>query len=152
MTRDRKSYKIIFSQLLQEDFDRLRILTYPGTDVFLLCFSIVRPESFLNCEQKWMPELKQNVHNKPVILVGTKEDIREDADVLAALSKKKKRPITQQQGMKMANKIGAVSYMECSALTQKGLKSVFDEALLAVLEPPQKSSKHGLLSKLSCFS
>src|SRR6185437_11020144 len=32
----------------QEDYDRLRPLSYPQTDVFLVCFSIVSPTSFQN--------------------------------------------------------------------------------------------------------
>lgn len=32
----------------QEDYDRLRPLSYPQTDVFLICFSVVSPPSFDN--------------------------------------------------------------------------------------------------------
>jgi len=50
-------------------------------------------------------------------------------------------PITYQQGMQMASEIGAVKYVECSALTQKGLKEVFEEAVRVVLKPVQKKKK-----------
>lgn len=36
----------------QEDYDRLRPLSYPQTDVFLICFSIVSPPSFDNVKAK----------------------------------------------------------------------------------------------------
>src|SRR5690349_14864495 len=125
----------------QEDYDRLRPLSYPQTDVFLICFSIVSPPSFENVRSKWNPEVTHHCPNTPKLLIGTKVDLREDKDTLERLSSKKMAPISQAQGQKMMEEVGAVRYMECSALTQKGLKPVFDEAIRVVLNPPQKKEE-----------
>lgn len=42
----------MFSSVGQEDYDRLRPLSYPQTDVFLICFSLVSPPSFENVKTK----------------------------------------------------------------------------------------------------
>lgn len=123
----------------QEDYDRLRPLSYPQTDVFLCCFSIISPASFENVKAKWYPEVNHHCPNTPIILVGTKLDLREDKETIDRLAEKKLAPITHQQGLQLAKEIHAVKYMECSALTQKGLKAVFDEAIRAVLAPKGKS-------------
>lgn len=68
-------------------------------------------------------------------MVGTKLDLREDPEKLESLKEKGLSPITPEQGQDMAREIKAVCYMECSALTQKGLKEVFDEAIRAVIAP-----------------
>ncbi|XP_051570489.1 ras-related C3 botulinum toxin substrate 1-like isoform X2 [Myxocyprinus asiaticus] len=120
----------------QEEFDRLRPLAYPETDVFLICFSFVTPASFENICAKWYPEVRQHCPNTPIILVGTKLDLRDDKDTIEKLKEKKLTPITYPQGLAMAKEIGAVKYLECSALTQCGLKTVSDEAIWAVLCPP----------------
>ena len=135
----------------QEDYDRLRILSYPGTHVFLLCFSIVSPASFANITQKWMKELRENCPAVNIILVGTQSDLRDDYDVVTRLKKKKEEPISQEKGEKLAKKLGAVVYCECSALTQAGLKNVFDEAVLSVLNPSTKKQKHSKKRKLACI-
>nr|BAC16311.1 Raichu-1011X [synthetic construct] len=116
----------------QEDYDRLRPLSYPQTDVFLICFSLVSPASFENVRAKWYPEVRHHCPNTPIILVGTKLDLRDDKDTIEKLKEKKLTPITYPQGLAMAKEIGAVKYLECSALTQRGLKTVFDEAIRAV--------------------
>nr|2WKR_A Chain A, NPH1-1, RAS-RELATED C3 BOTULINUM TOXIN SUBSTRATE 1 [synthetic construct] len=119
-----------------EDYDRLRPLSYPQTDVFLICFSLVSPASFHHVRAKWYPEVRHHCPNTPIILVGTKLDLRDDKDTIEKLKEKKLTPITYPQGLAMAKEIGAVKYLECSALTQRGLKTVFDEAIRAVLCPP----------------
>lgn len=123
----------------QEDYDRLRPLSYPQTDVFLICFSLVNPASFENVRAKWFPEVSHHCPNTPIILVGTKLDLRDDAKTIDKLKERKLQPITYPQGLAMAKEIGAVKYLECSALNQRGLKNVFDEAIRAVLCPQQKA-------------
>jgi len=122
----------------QEDYDRLRPLSYPQTDVFLVCFSVVSPASFENVKAKWVPELQHHAPGVPMILVGTKLDLRDDPKMIEKLQEQKMAPITTQQGMQLRKEILAGNYLECSALTQKGLKTVFDEAIRAVLSPPPK--------------
>ena len=120
----------------QEDYDRLRPLSYPQTDVFLACFSIISPASFENVKAKWFPEINHHCPNVPMILVGTKIDLREDKETINRLAEKRLAPISHQQGMQLAKEIKAIKYLECSALTQTGLKAVFDEAIRSVLSPP----------------
>ena len=119
----------------QEDYDRLRPLSYPQTDVFLACFSIISPASFENVKAKWYPEINHHCPNVPIILVGTKIDLREDKETINRLAEKKLAPVSHQQGMQLAKEIKSIKYLECSALTQTGLKAVFDEAIRAVLSP-----------------
>eukprot|EP01090_Pellita_catalonica_P012176 TRINITY_DN258_c0_g1_i2.p1 TRINITY_DN258_c0_g1~~TRINITY_DN258_c0_g1_i2.p1 ORF type:complete len:209 (-),score=57.09 TRINITY_DN258_c0_g1_i2:46-636(-) len=122
----------------QEDYDRLRPLSYPQTDVFLLCFSIVSPPSFENVKAKWNGEVTHHCPTTPKLLVGTKVDLREDADTIERLNSKKMKPKSFEEATQLAKEIGARKYMECSALTQKGLKAVFDEAIRIVLNPEKE--------------
>lgn len=119
----------------QEDYDRLRPLSYPQTDVFVLCFSVISPTSFTNITNKWIPEIRHHCPDKPVILCGTKIDLREDQEFVNQLEKQNLHPIKREQGLRLARKIHAFKYVECSALTQKGLKQVFDDAVRSVLSP-----------------
>lgn len=70
--------------------------------------------------------------------MGTQIDLRDDPGVMDKLARQRQRPITFEAGERLARELGAVKYVECSALTQKGLKNVFDEAIVAALEPPVK--------------
>ena len=67
------------------DYDRLRPLSYPQTDVFLICYSVVNPVSFENVRAKWSPEIKHNNPDTPVVLVGTKIDLLNDKQIVRKL-------------------------------------------------------------------
>ena len=125
----------------QEDYDRLRSLSYPQTDVFLMCFSLISPTSYENVKGKWYPEVTHYCPETPIILVGTKKDLCDNNRIVKELREKGQAPITYPQGLKLGKDVGAVKYMECSALTQRGLKAVFDEAIRATLEPQKKTKK-----------
>ena len=92
--------------------------------------------------------MRHHCPSTPIILVGTKLDLRDDKSTIEKLRDKKLSPISYPQGLAMAKEIGAVKYLECSALTQKGLKTVFDEAIRSVLCPvlqPKSKRKCSLL-------
>jgi len=125
----------LFDTAGQEDYDRLRPLSYPQTDVFLVCYSVVSPSSYENVKEKWVPEISHHCQKTPFLLVGTQIDLRDDAATIDKLAKNKQKPISIEQGDKLQKELRAVKYVECSALTQNGLKDVFDEAILATFEP-----------------
>ena len=112
----------------QEDYDRLRPLSYPDTDVILMCFSIDSPDSLENIPEKWTPEVKHFCPNVPIILVGNKKDLRNDSNTIKELGKMKQEPVKLEDGRAMAEKINAVCYMECSARTKGGVREVFEAA------------------------
>jgi cell division control protein 42 len=113
----------LFDTAGQEDYDRLRPLSYPQTDVFLVCFSVTSPASFENVKEKWFPEVHHHCPGVPCLIVGTQVDLRDNNPNPSP----KQKPITTEQGDRLARELGAVKYVECSALTQRGLKNVFDE-------------------------
>lgn len=125
----------------QEDYDRLRPLSYPQTNVFLVCFSIISPASFENVKTKWYPEIQHHCPNTPIILVGTKSDLRGDQAMISNLQSKGLNMIERDQATQLMKEIGAVEYHECSALTQDGLKNVFDRAIHVALHQPKKQKK-----------
>ena len=101
--------------------------------MFLLCFSVVSPTSFHNLREKWLPEIKNHCNKAPIILIGTQCDLRNDVKILIELAHYNERPVTEGEAKTLAHRIGA-EYIECSALTQKNLKEVFDSAILAAVK------------------
>ncbi|KAG6335220.1 hypothetical protein ID866_3865 [Astraeus odoratus] len=103
----------------QEEYDRLRPLSYPESDVILIVFSIDFP---------WYPEVAHFCEGTPLILVGTKTDLRRDEQTRRMLSAQGQAPVTPEQGAAVAREIGA-KYIECSAKTGTGVQEVFNLAL-----------------------
>lgn len=123
----------------QEDYNRLRPLSYPGSDVVIICFSIASPDSLDNVEATWIHEIKYHCGPIPVLLVGCKKDLRDDPATIQALEKRRQRPITFEEGADVAKRIGAFNYIECSALYNDGVHDVFECATRAAMKGIQQS-------------
>ncbi|XP_076813463.1 ras-like GTP-binding protein rhoA [Clavelina lepadiformis] len=124
----------------QEDYDRLRPFSYPNTDVVLACFSIDSPDSLENIYEKWMPEVRHFCPRVPVILVGTKKDLRFDEATRKELACKQEKPVSFEQGQATATSIGAIAYMECSALHNDGVRQIFDFAAHHITKKKKSNS------------
>ncbi|ESN93806.1 hypothetical protein HELRODRAFT_157785 [Helobdella robusta] len=117
----------------QEDYESLRPLSYPNTDVILICFAINNRDSFENVELKWLPEIRHHCPNTPFVLVGTKLDLRPNHGQSAS------GMIEKSEGVRLAKCLEAYQYAECSAKTREGLNEVFRIAALAALgQRPRK--------------
>ena len=90
---------------------------------------------------KWVPEIRHHCPEVPILLVGTKMDLRSNMDKLKKLEEQGLAPVRTDQGNAAAKEIGAIEYLECSALEQRGLKDVFDQAIRTVLDPPTNKVK-----------
>jgi len=112
----------------QEEYDRLRPLSYPESHVILIVFSVDFPVSLGNVQDKWYPEVAHFCEGTPLILVATKTDLRRDDNTRRMLGAQGQKPVTPEQGAEVAQEIGA-KYIECSAKTGTGVQEVFALAL-----------------------
>ncbi|KAK6466221.1 rho-related GTP-binding protein RhoU-like [Huso huso] len=124
----------------QEEFDCLRSLCYPGTDVFIVCFSVVNPSSFQNITEKWIPEIRVQP-STPIILVGTRQTSDTASTFLSTWTGIRVKPVHASRARSLVEKIRAQDYVECSALTQKNLKEVFDTAIFAAIKHKARQEK-----------
>jgi small GTP-binding protein len=132
VTVNNELYKLqLWDTAGQEELETIRTLSYADTDVFLFCYSIVDRASYDNIKNKWVAEIKQHVKNPTVLLVGTKADLRESEPESA---------LSLEDGVAMAQQIGAIDYIECSAIKCQGVKDVFDRAIVAAVKPAEKAS------------
>jgi Ras family protein A len=77
----------------------------------------------------------------PIILVGCKKDLREDPRTIEELKKTGQKPVSYEEGLTVAQKIGAYKYLECSAKKLDGVKEVFEHATRAALLAKTKRKK-----------
>ncbi|TDZ31139.1 GTP-binding protein rhoA [Colletotrichum spinosum] len=153
----------------QEDYDRLRPLSYPDSHVILICFAVDSPDSLDNVQEKWISEVLHFCQGLPIILVGCKKDLRYDSKTIEELRKTSQKPVSpeevsppvtealtlnsvgvlasskmmhadQSQGEEIRKKIGAYKYLECSAKTNEGVREVFEHATRAALLSRSRSS------------
>ncbi|KAG5942417.1 hypothetical protein E4U59_001128 [Claviceps monticola] len=129
----------------QEEFDRLRSLSYDDTDLIMLCYSVDSKDSLENVESKWVGEIADNCPGVKLVLVALKCDLREkggddeDGDEntvpreLAANERPAGPLIEYDKGLEVAKRIGASRYLECSAMKNRGVNEAFTEAARVAL-------------------
>ncbi|CAD0050469.1 unnamed protein product [Aureobasidium pullulans] len=122
----------------QEDYDRLRPLSYPDSHVILICFAVDSPDSLDNVQEKWISEVLHFCQGLPIILVGCKKDLRHDQKTIEELHKTSQTPSPRSRQVK--DKIGAKEYIECSAKTNEGVREVFEHATRAALTSRKERS------------
>ncbi|CEP17722.1 hypothetical protein [Parasitella parasitica] len=107
----------------QEEFDRLRSLSYNDTHVIIVCYSIDNRDSLENIPNKWIEELQEGCPYAKTILVALKCDLRDDEVAL-----KKINPVLFEEGLQVARNIKAIRYLECSAKHNRGVLECFEQA------------------------
>ncbi|KAJ7594602.1 ras family-domain-containing protein [Mycena floridula] len=115
----------------QEEYERLRPMSYSKSHVILIAFALDTPDSLDNVENKWIEEVRSICGPTiPVILVGCKADLRPSID--HPDTPENPCPwITRARGERAAQAIGARAYKECSALKIEGVDDVFETATRA---------------------
>ena len=126
----------------QEDYDKLRPLSYPQTDVFMVCYSTVDPTSLRNVKRKWLPELRTHNPDAQIVLVGTKIDLRSDERIVEKLHGLMEEPISWQAGEEFAREEKLAKYCECCALTQEGLKDAFCQVANVAMEERETGQRN----------
>ena len=142
----------------QEEFDRLRSLSYDDTHAIMLCFSVDSPDSLENVESKWVGEIAENCPGVKLVLVALKCDLREQEKDDREDGREPKKPtIDYKQGLAVAEKVKALRYLgkswhtwssalleiaeehklthciECSAMKNRGVNEAFTEAARVAL-------------------
>ncbi|KAK3750819.1 hypothetical protein QZH41_008188 [Actinostola sp. cb2023] len=127
----------------QAEFDHVRPLSYKDTDVVVICFDISRPETLENVNSKWAKEVKELCHDKPLLLVGCKSDLRSDISVITELAKSRRIPTSYQQGCAMSKLINSAIYLECSAKAKdRFIQDIFEVCVLAALKKPFRKKNY----------
>ncbi|KAI9223265.1 Rho type small GTPase [Blastocladiella britannica] len=128
----------------QEDYDRLRPLSYPDSHVILICFATDSPDSLENVKEKWISEVLHFCAGLPILLVCCKRDLRTDERVIGELRRNGQKPVSTEEGMAVADEIKAYKYLECSAKQNEGVKEVFEHATRAALARRKKKPTNSL--------
>ena len=126
-------------------YDSVRGLSYNEADVFLVCYKVSDPSTLYNVKHKWIPEIKRQRSDVPVILCGCQNDLRRDPEVISNLAKRGRAPVTQDQALAVCCDIGASNYVDTSSLMTTDVVETFEVAAIAAMRHVSKyntSSSH----------
>lgn len=135
-----------------EDWTRLRVLLYPGTDFFWICFSIANVDSFYNIRDIYLPEVRHHCPHTPFILVGLASDLREDEEAKEEVRRRNQDLVSTEEATDLAQSLDAVCYVECSAKQGQGIEELRSKSaeLMWNLAHPKTAQNGGkTLSKCS---
>lgn len=145
----------------QEEFDRLRALSYSDTHCIMLCFSIDSPDSLENVQLKWVGEIADHCDGVKLVLVALKCDLRKHEEDPQSIQEDElfnpynrgqgnKRLISYEEGLAVAKKVGALRYLECSAKKNRGVNEAFSEAARCALNAKPKGANDSEPEKKGC--
>ncbi|KAL1922235.1 uncharacterized protein VTP21DRAFT_9774 [Calcarisporiella thermophila] len=142
MTIDGKTIELsLWDTAGQEEYDRLRSLSYADTHVIMLCFSVDNRDSLENCATKWVDEIVQQCPGVKIVLVALKCDLRDDENTKRNMARLGDHPVTYEEGVAVARSISAVRYLECSAKHNRGVRECFEQASRVALQAKAKGGR-----------
>lgn len=140
----------------QEEFDRLRALSYLDTHCIMLCFSIDSQDSLENVQLKWVGEIAGHCEGVKLVLVALKCDLRNqeeqhlEEELFNPYTQNGKRLISYEEGLAVAKRVGALRYLECLAKKNRGVNEAFSEAARCALNAKPKGASDAEPEKRSC--
>ena len=119
----------------QEEYKRLRPLSYPATNIFWICYDIGNQSSFDNIETNWIPEINEHCPNTPFVIIGMKSDLKTDKNFDKSLL------VSTEIASEYAKSKKAWGFYETSALKQEGLKTAYDETMRKFIQFENRKQK-----------
>ncbi|NXP88069.1 RHOH protein, partial [Passerina amoena] len=124
-------------------FKGIRPLSYQQADVVLMCYSVANHNSFLNLRNKWISEIRSHLPRIPVLVVATQTDQRDMGPYSSSC-------ISPIDGKRLAQDVRAKGYLECSALSNRGVQQVFEYAVRTAVNQAKRQTRRKLFSINEC--
>lgn len=124
-------------------FKGIRPLSYQQADVVLMCYSVANHNSFLNLRNKWISEIRSHLPRIPVLVVATQTDQRDTGPYRSSC-------ISPIDGKRLAQDVRAKGYVECSALSNRGVQQVFEYAVRTAVNQAKRQNRRKLFSINEC--
>lgn len=126
-----------------DTFRGIRPMSYQQADVVLLCYSVANHTSFASVRHKWICEVREHLPHVPVLVVATQTDQREMGPYRAHC-------LSSAEGKRLAQDIRAKGYLECSAISNRGVQQVFECAVRTAINKARKRERRRLFSVNQC--